>query len=226
MGMKWNTGSLKDLVAKMHLQPSNIFSSAEQSSTPVHLLRYGLSNGSPLLDLVMSVDTETWAALGYDEIDRISLVRYLGGLGCLREVSLDRAVKYQQPLSLELARTLIDMGCRNSEALLEAAQHQRPLTPDLAELLIGAGCDPKKTDSLGRNALVHLAMGDHPVDPQVTDLFLSFGCSNCLDECGFLYDDVKVRFDQILQQHAMWKESRKLMAAENDPSVSDLNWGL
>ena len=198
---KWNEQRLEELVRKMGLERAS-----GQGEVPIHLSLYGPSwNPEPLLARVMRLNATEWSALGYDETDRVSGTRYLGSLGCRTGDVLLVAARYQQPLSLELAKLLIDAGAFDEWALWEATRHQQPLTPELAKLLIDAGvhdkdalwsaakyqqplsfelakllidagCDPVVQDNDGWDALVCLAYGGHPADPQVTDLFLSAGC--------------------------------------------------
>ena len=123
--------------------------------------------------------------MGYDEIDRVSGVRYLGNL-----------------------------GCRTGRALRTAAVHQDPLTPELARVLIDAGCNPTAQNKNGWDALVWLAWDSHPVDPQVTNLFLSAGCRADLDGCENIFNKHRLRFNQILKEHAEWKEILGRMSAE------------
>ena len=137
------------------------------------------------------------------------------------------AVKYQRPLSLELAKLLIDAGACDKVALYAAAMYQHPLTPELAKLLIDAGCDPTAKDWRSRDALACLANGGRPVDPQVTELFLSAGCRTNLDGCDRISDETRLRFDQILKEHAEWKEQRDRMVAESSPTDTSYgpDWG-
>ena len=81
-----------------------------------------------------------------------------------------------------------------------------------------AGCDPARQDDYGRDVLVSLASRSHPVDPQVTDLFLSAGCRTNLDGCKRISDERRLRFDQILKEHAEWKENLDRMSAEHSPA--------
>ena len=70
----------------------------------------------------------------------------------------------------------------------------------------------------GWDALVYLAVGGHSADPQVTDLFLSAGCRTNLDGCKNISDGTRLRFDQILKEHAEWKENLDRMSAEHSPT--------
>ena len=70
----------------------------------------------------------------------------------------------------------------------------------------------------GWDALVYLAVDGHSADPQVTDLFLSAGCRTNLDGCEAISDGIRSRFDQILKEHAEWKEKRARIVAENSPT--------
>ena len=161
-----------------------------QGKTPIHLSLYDPSwNSDPLLTKIMWLDAREWQALGYDETDRVSVTRYLGSL-----------------------------GCRTDDALSEAARCQQPLTLELAKLLIDTGCDPAVQDHNGWDALVSLAYGGHPVDPQVTDLFLSAGCRTDLKGCDRIFDRTRLRLDQILKEHAQWKEKQDCLLAENSPA--------
>ena len=63
---------------------------------------------------------------------------------------------------------------------------------------------------------MYLAAEDSPVDPQVTDLFLSAGCRTDLDGCNFVSDEHRLRFDQILKEQ--WKEKQGRLVAENSPA--------
>ena len=72
--IEWNEQRLKELVRKMGLELA-----PEQGEVPIHLSLYGPSYDSePLLMMIMTLDAAAWAALGYDETDRVSGVRYLG----------------------------------------------------------------------------------------------------------------------------------------------------
>ena len=134
--------------------------------------------------------------MGYTETDRISVVRYLGGLRCRTEKALSWTARYQHPLIFELAKTLID-----------------------------AGCDPAVRDDDGWDALVWLAHhANHPVDPQVTDLFLAAGCRTDLDGCGSISDEHRLRFDQILKEHAEWREKQDRLLTENSPTDFPVDW--
>ena len=276
--IEWNEHRLEELVRKMGLRRT-----PGQGKTPPHLSLYGPSRASkPLLTKIVRLDTHEWTALGYDETDRVSLVRHLGSLGCrtdralshaaryqqpltpelakllidagaLGKNALSYAAEYQQPLTLELAKLLIDAGAHDKDALRVAAEcqqplsfelakllidagafdewtlryaamHQRPLTSKLAKLLIDAGCDPTVQSHFGWDALVCLARGGHPVDPQATDLFLSAGCRTDLDGCTGVFDRHRLRFDQILKEHAEWKENLGRMSAENSPADSPVDW--
>ena len=154
------------------------------------------------------------AALGQSSLT-FELAKLLIDAGAFNEKALSEAAGWQHPLTLELAKLLIDAGAFDKEALRIAARCQHPLTLGLAKLLINAGCDPTAQDNGRRDALVFLAWGDHPVDPQVTDLFLSAGCRTNLDGCKNISDGTRLRFDQILKEHAMWKENRDRIAAES-----------
>ena len=114
-----------------------------------------------------------------------------------------------------------------TKALWYAAYYQQPLTLELAKLLIDAGCDPAAQDNDGWDALVWLAVDDHPVDPQVTDLLLSCGCRTNLDGCRGISNRHRLCFDQILKEHAEWKESLGRMSAENSPTDASYgpDWG-
>ena len=110
-------------------------------------------------------------------------------------------------------------------ALRCAAECQQPLSLELAKLLVDAGCDPTEQDRDGWDSFVCLADGSHLVDPQATDLFLSAGCRTDLDGCRLVDDEHRIRFDQILKEHAQWKESLGRMSAENSLADSPLDWG-
>ena len=275
--IEWNERRLKELVSRMSLKRVS-----GQGESPIHLSLYGLPyDPQPFLTQVMQLDVKKWRALGYTETDRVSLVQYLGSLGCLTEGALYHAAIHQQPLTLELAKFLVDAGSRDKDSLLYAAiyqhplplelakllidagafdkgvlryaaQSQQPLTSELAKLLIDAGAfdndddalsriisfqrpvvfglakllihagyDPTAQNGLGWDALVQLASydhGGHPVDPQVTELFLSAGCRTDLDGCRFVDEEHRLRFDQILKKHAEWEEKRARIVAENSPT--------
>ena len=138
---------------------------------------------------------------------------------------LRTTASFQHPLTLELAKLLVDAGAHDEWALRTAAECQRPLTLELAKLLIDASCDPTAQSGNGLDALVFLAWGGHPVDPQVTDLFLSAGCRTNLDGCKRISDERRLRFDQILKEHAEWKKQRDRLLAENSPTGSPMDWG-
>ena len=201
-----------------------------QGESPIHLSLYNspYADAYPLLMQKMRLDAAAWAALGYTETDRVSATRYLGSLGCRTDDALLVAAKHQQPLTFELAKLLIDAGAFDKGALSVAAIHQRPLSLELAKLLIDTGCDPAAQDGDGwRNGwdvLVFLADGGHPVDPQVTDLFLSAGCRTNLDGCECIEDEQRLRFDQILKEHTQWKEKQDRLLAENSPVDLPVDW--
>ena len=167
-----------------------------QGKTPIHLSLYRSSFGpEPLLTQVIRLGTTMWLWMGYDKTDWISAIRYLGSL-----------------------------ECRTDRALWAAIQHQR-LGFELAKFLIDTGCDPSAQNSSGWDLLVRLAWSSRPVDPQVTDLFLSVGCRANLDGCEAISDGIRSRFDQILKEQ--WKEKRDRVAVENmraDP-IYGPDWG-
>ena len=190
----WNEQRLKELVRKMGLRRTQ-----GQGRTPIHLSLYGPSGSSEsLLTKIMRLDAAVWSALGYDESDWVSVVRYLGIL-----------------------------ECRTDGAWLAAAMFQHPLSLELAKLLIDAGCDPTVQSYFGWDALVCLARGGHLVDPQVTDLFLSAGCRTDLDGCDGISGEHCLRFDQILKERAQWKEKQDCLLAENSPADTSYgpDWG-
>ena len=155
------------------------------------------------------------------------LARVLIDAGAFDKSVLSIAAQWQHPLSLELTKLLIDAGAFNEYALRAAAVFQRPLTLEQAKLLVDAGCNPAEQDDSGWDALVWLAVSGHPADPQVTDLFLSAGCRTNLDGCSNISDETRLRFDQILKEHAQWQEYRKRSVAEGEPATTlcDLDWG-
>ena len=236
---EWNEERLEELVRKMGLKRV-----PGQGKIPIHLSLYE-SGYKPLLAQIMLLDAKKWQTLGYDETDRVSVVRYLGGLGCRTDDALSEAVRWQQPLTLELTKGLVDAGARGEETLTVAARCQRSLTLELAKTLIDAGaydkdvlseaalyqhslpfelakllvdvgCDPTAQDNDGWDALVYLAAEDSPVDPQVTDLFLSAGCRTDLTGCRFVDEKHRLRFNQILKEQ--WKEKQGRLVAENSPA--------
>ena len=211
--MVWNEESLKGLVRKMKWRRS-----PGQGRLPQHIASWGPSPQRSLLTKIVEIDSNEWAALGYTETDRVSGVQYLGSLGCRTGRALSHAAGYQQPLTLELAKALIDAGAFNEYALRTAAAHQQPLTLELAKLLIDAGCNPAAQNDPGWDALVCLAVGGFPVDPQVTDLLLAAECRRDLDECKGISDKHRLRFDQILKEHAEWKEKQDRLLTENSPT--------
>ena len=209
--IEWNEQNLKDLARKMGLRRVR-----GQGKAPIHLSLYRAPFGpEPLLAKIMRLDADQWAALGYDETDRVSLVQYLGSLGCRADGAWLAAAMFQHPLPLELAKLLIDAGAFDKDALSRAAYWQHPLTLEMARFLIDVGCDPVAQNSGGWDTLVWLVHGGHPVAPQVTELFLSAGCRTSLDGCGWLLDKHRLRFDQILAKHAQWKENLSRMSTEN-----------
>ena len=216
---EWNKQHLEELVRKMGLRCVR-----GQEETPIHLSQYGpFPRSEPLLTKIMRLNVMKWSSLGYTETDRVSITRYLGSLGCRTDLALSTAAYFQQPLTLDLAKLLIDVGACDKNSLWTAAMRQQPLTLELAKLLISAGCDSAAQDWRGWDALVFLAIGGHPVDPQVTDLFLSAGCRTNLDGCKRISDERRLRFDQILKEHAEWKEQRDRLLAEH--SSTDASYG-
>ena len=212
--IEWNEKRLKELVRRMGLRRT-----PDQGKTPIHLSLYGSSREpKPLLTKIVCLNVAKWSALGYTETDRVSVVQYLSSLGCRTDGAWSVAVRNQQPLTLELAKALLDAGAFGKDALWIAAQWQQPLPLELVKLLIEVGCDPVEQDDDGWDALVHLAVGGHSVDPQVTDLFLSAGCRTNLDGCDCISGEHRLRFDQILKEHAEWKESLSRMVAESSPT--------
>ena len=155
----------------------------------------------------------------------LELAKLLIDAGAFDEGALANAAECQHPLPFELAKLLIDAGAFNKEALRDAVLGQQPLTLELAKLLISAGCDPAAQDNDGRDALVFLAWGGRPADPQVTDLFLSAGCRRDLVGCRYIDDRCRSRFDRILKEHAEWKEKQDRLLAENSPTDSPVDWG-
>ena len=76
---EWNERRLEELVRKMGLERA-----PEQGEVPIHLSLYGPSrNSEPLLTKIMRLYATKWTALGYTEMDRVSVVRYLGSLRCV-----------------------------------------------------------------------------------------------------------------------------------------------
>ena len=127
-------------------------------------------------------------------------------------------------MTLELAKLLIDAEAFDENALSIAAEYQQPLTFELAKLLIDAGCDPAVQGRGGWDSFVWLAYGGHPVDPQVTDLFLSCGCRRNPDGCKNISNKHRLRFDQILKEHAQWKEVLSRLLAENPLADLPVDW--
>ena len=332
---EWNGKRLAELVRKMGLRRT-----PGQGKSPIHLSLYGASRSShPLLTKIVQLDSSAWMTLGYDETDRVSVIRHLGSSECRKEGALSWAVRcrrplpldlakllvdvgacdedalktaaqfqqpltleltkllvdagafddmalaiaarFQQPLTLELAKLLIDAGACNEDALTAAAQFQNPLTLELVKLfvdarafddmvlsvaarfrhpltldlakllidagafnkgvlrpvimfqhhpltleltkpLIDAGCDPTVQDDNGWDALVDLPWSGRPVDPQVTDLFLSVGCRTSLDGCSRISDKHRIRFGQILKEHVEWKLTQECAPTDD---FRDLDWG-
>ena len=249
--IRWDEKHLEELVQKMGLERA-----PEQENVPVHQSLFVPGFPLPLLTQIMQLDAKKWRALGYDETDRVSVTRYLGSLGYRMNGVLAIAARCQQPLTLELAKVLIEAGACDKgalgtavihqqslsmelanlfvgagvfdkESLSTAAVYQQPLPFELAKLLVDAGCDPAEKDNSYWDALVYLATGDSPVDPQVTDLFLSAGCRTDLNGCSHISDETHLRFDQILKEHAEWKEKQDRMSAENSPADTfyGTDWG-
>ena len=250
--IEWNEQRLEELVRKIGLRRA-----PGQGKTPIPLSLYSTpGRPMPLLTRIMRFDATEWSALGYDETDRVSGIRYLGSLGCRTEGALSAAARWQQPLTLDLAKLLVDAGARDEKALSYAVCNQHPLNLELAKLLIdagaydekvlwyaarwqrplileltkvltGTGCDPAAQDGYGWDALVYLAAGGHPMNPQVTDLFLSAGCRTDLDGCDGISGEQRLRFDQILKEHTEWKEQRDRLVAENSPADTSYgpDWG-
>ena len=77
--IEWNEERLKELVRKMGVQRTS-----GQGESPIHLSLYNspYADAYPLLTQIMRLDAAAWSVLGYDETDRVSVVRYLGALGC------------------------------------------------------------------------------------------------------------------------------------------------
>ena len=171
----------------------------------------------------------SWAARNQQPLT-LELAKALLDAGAFGKEALTTAVQCQRPLTLELAKLLIDAGAFNKDALSIAASFQIPLPLDLAKLLVDAGafcedalsaaaefqrplifepadlfvgCNPtaQDDDGWGWDALVSLAYNGRPVDPQVTDLFLSAGCRTDLDGCEDISDGHYLRFGQILKEH-------------------------
>ena len=89
--IRWNGKRLAELVRDMGLRRVR-----GQGKTPIHLSLYGnLEDSGPFLAHVMQLNAKEWSTLGYDETDRVSLVQYLGSLGCRADGALLRAVEYQ-----------------------------------------------------------------------------------------------------------------------------------
>ena len=79
--IEWDEKRLKELVRKMGLRRT-----PGQGKTPIHLSLYDPSRASkPLLTKIVCLDASKWAALGYTETDRVSVVQYLGSLECRKE---------------------------------------------------------------------------------------------------------------------------------------------
>ena len=144
----------------------------------------------------------------------MDLAKLLVDAGTFDENALSDVATYQRPLSFELAMLLVGAEAFHKRALSSVAEFQSPLPLELAKLLVDAGCDPAAQDSSGWDALVGLTCDDHPVDPRVTDLFLSAGCRTDLDGCGHISGEHHTRFDRILKEHAEWAEERSRLATE------------
>ena len=216
----WNEQQLKELVRRMKLRRT-----PGQGEPPIHLSLYGPSwDSEPLLTKIMWLDADQWTALGYAETDQVSVTRYLGDLGCRADGAWSAAARHQHPLTPDLATALLDAGACDEYALSCAVQWQLALPLDLAKLLVGVECDPAAQNSSGWDALACLAWGGHPVDPQVTELFLSAGCRADLDGCECVEDEHRLRFGQILKEHAQWKAERLDRECASKSSSCDLNW--
>ena len=162
--IEWNEQRLEELVRKMGVQRTS-----GQGELPIHLSLYISDQGpASLLVKIMGLDAGRWAALGYAETDRVSGVRYLGGLGCRTDGALLVAVQYQRPLPLELAKLLIDAGAYDDQALSVAAYNQQPLALDLAKLLIDAG-------AFDKNALSEAALWQEPLTLELAKLLIDAG---------------------------------------------------
>ena len=160
----WNERRLEELVSRMNLKRVS-----GQGESPIHLSLYGLPyDPRPFLTQVMQLDVKKWRALGYDEPDRVSLVQYLGSLGCLTEGALYHAAIHQQPLTLELAKFLVDAGSRDKDSLLYAAIYQHPLPLELAKLLIDAG-------AFDKDALSRAAYWQHPLTLEMARFLIDVG---------------------------------------------------
>ena len=146
----------------------------------------------------------------------LELAKLLIDAGAFGKEALEYAAIHQQPLTFELAKLLLDAGTFSKYALRSAAACQQPLTLELAKLLISAGCDPAAQNGDGWDALVWLAHGNRLTDPQVADLFLSAGCRTDLDGCTGIFDEHRLRFEQILKEQ--WKEAQNRLLTENSPT--------
>ena len=104
--IEWNEERLEELVRKMGLGRA-----PGQEKVPIHQSLFVPGFPLPLLTQIMTLNAAAWTALGCDETDRVSAVRYLDSLKCRTDDALWVAAKYQRPLTLELAKALIDAGC-------------------------------------------------------------------------------------------------------------------
>ena len=154
----------------------------------------------------------------------LQMTELLVNAGAFRKTALSDAVVFQKVLSPKLAEALIEAGGFDKRLLRIAVQHQQPLSLDLAKLLISAGCDPAEQDEYGWDVMPSFSAHGRPVDPQVTDLFLSCGCRTNLDGCACIGELGRVRLDQILKEHAEWKKRRNRLLAENSQADSAVDW--
>ena len=168
--IEWNERRLEELVRKMELKQD-----PESKQAPIHLSLYELNlyrsdrGSAPLMMQVMRRTPDEWTAWGYDETDQVSLVRYLGSLGCRADRALSEAAQHQHPLPLELAKALIDVGSRDKAALWYAACTPHPLILELAKLLIDAG-------AYGKNVLWAAARSQQPLTLELAKLLMDIGC--------------------------------------------------
>ena len=69
-----------------------------------------LDDGQLLLTKIMTIDSEEWSLLGFDEDDRISLVLQLNQFGCPTDrTAFSCAAVFQKPLNLELVKALLNI---------------------------------------------------------------------------------------------------------------------
>ena len=96
-----------------------------------------LDDGQLLLTKIMTIDSEEWSLLGFDEDDRISLVLHLNQLGCPSDLTVFLcAAEFQKPLTLKLVKALHKIGSTHWTSCYHVLSYQNPTPIDVMSFLL------------------------------------------------------------------------------------------